>query len=122
MNSSGLIIVPHEHYNEVKLRIEAIRAADEPGRLEYDCEKLKEALITDFGIISSRKDLVEGRRYGVLGYSMGANAVRNGQVIPHYGEIYLYVWTYYKDGVFRQGDAWGTIHERNLPGCPLIEL
>lgn len=122
MNNTPLIMVLHEHYDEVNRRIEAVRAADEPKRLEYDCEKLKESLINDFGIASGKEALVVGRRYGALEYSMGANAVRNGMVIQNHGEIYLYVWTYCEDGVFRQRDAWGSIYECRLPGCPLIEL
>jgi hypothetical protein len=122
MNRSRLIIVPNEHYGEVNRRIEAIREADEPKRLEYDCENLKDSLINNFGVPCGRKDLVVGRRYGVLGYSMSANAVRKGEVIRNHGEIYLYVWTYHEDGVFRQTDAWSGIHESRIPGCPLIEL
>lgn len=117
-----LVIVHATHYDEVKRRIEAIREMDEPKRLEYDCQKLKEELINDFGVAASEDALSVGRRYGAIGYSCGANAYRNGRFIPNHGEIYLYAWTYYEDGVFRQEDAWGGIHESLLPGCPLIEL
>lgn len=117
-----MILVRNKHYEEIKKRIEAIRAKNEPKRLEYDCDKLKEEILTEFGESVSRDVLVPGRRYGAIGYSMGANAWRNGELVRNNGEIYLYLWTYYEDGVFRQNNAWGGICESRVPGIPLIEL
>ncbi len=119
---SLVVIVPEEHHQEVVRRIEAIRAKDQAKRLEYDCEKLKESVAQELGVVSDRESLQVGKRYGVLLYSKLANAVRHGEVIPYHGEIYLAVWTYYEDGKFYQQDAWGGVHESNLPGCPLVEL
>lgn len=117
-----LVIVPAAHYDEVRRRIGVIRNMDKPKRLGYDCKKLNEELINDFGVAASEDALSVGRRYGVIGYSPSANAIRNGEVIRNHGEIYLYAWTYCEDGAFRQDDAWGGAYESLLPGCPLIEL
>lgn len=117
-----MILVPNKHLQEVERRIESIRKKEEWKRLEYDCAKLREELASEFGQITKKEELVVGRRYGVIGYSIGANAVRRGQVLENTGEIYLYLWTYREDGVFFQTDAWGGVHESRLPGCPLIEL
>lgn len=119
---AGLILVPAKHAAEVDRRISAIREKDEPKRLEYDCEKLKEALIEEFGVAVTKSSLVDGRRYGVLGYSPMATAIRGNRAVPYHGEIYLYLWTYCGDGVFRTENGWGIISESRLPGCPLIEL
>ncbi len=118
----SLILVPAKHYPEVKRRIDAIREKDEPSHLEYDCQKLNEELIGDLGEEIDRDELVEGKQYGQIGYSMAANAVRKGRVIGNHGEIYLCVWVYQGNGVFYQQDAWGGIHEKGIPGRPLIEM
>lgn len=117
-----MILVRNEHYEEIKRRIELIREKNEPKRLEYDCCKLKEEILTEFGESVERDVLVPGRRYGTIGYSLGANAWRNGELVRNNGEIYLYLWTYYEDGFFRQNTAWGGTYESIIPGAPLIEL
>lgn len=117
-----IIIIPAKYRNEVDRRIDAIREKDEPKRLEYDCEKLKEALIAEFGEVSDSDALVCGRNYGVIGYSPMATAIRRGEAIPYHGEIYLYVWTYCEDGMFRTTNAWGGTLDKRLPGSPIIEL
>lgn len=119
--SDGLIIVSAKYRDEIGRRIDSIREKDEPKRLEYDCEKLKDALISEFGTPSSRDALVCGRRYAVLTYSPMATAIRRDKAIPYHGEIYLCAWTYYEDDVFRAESALGIIAERALPGCPIIE-
>ena len=116
-----LIIVSARYWDEIDRRIASIREKDEPKRLEYDCEKLKDVLIGDFGVLSSRDTLVCGRRYAVLTYSPMATAIRRGKAIPYHGEIYLCAWTYYEDDMFRTESAWGNIAEHTLPGCPMIE-
>lgn len=116
-----LILIPYEHCDEVRHRLERLRVESEPHSLEYACAKLKESLCNDFGITVDRTRFVPGKRYAVLGYSIGANAVRGNKVVTNHGEVYLYLWTYYEDGIFRQEDAWGGVHENLLPGCPIIE-
>lgn len=119
---SCVIIVPEEHKSEVTRRISAIREKDEPKRLEYDCEKLKEELIDEFGVAATTASLVCGKKYGVVGYSPTATAIRNGKSVPYHGEIYLYLWTYIGDGIFHTESAWGAQHESRMPGTPIIEL
>lgn len=117
-----VIIVPAEYKDQVDRWINVIREKDEPKRLENDCENLKEALAHEFGRESGRDALVCGRNYGVIVYSPMATAIRNGNSIPYHGEIYLCVWTYCEDGMFRTTNAWGVTTERRLPGSPIIEL
>ena len=82
---SCVIIVPEEHKSEVTRRISAIREKDEPKRLEYDCEKLKEELIDEFGVAATTASLVCGKKYGVVGYSPTATAIRNGKSVTPFG-------------------------------------
>lgn len=118
-----LVVVPGQHYEEVLQRLNAIRERDEPRRLEYDCEMLKEEVSREFGHEADVTELKDGHRYGQLIYSMSANAVRNGRVVQNHGEIYLTIWVYSaKGGLFYQENAWGNISTKELPGCPMIEL
>lgn len=117
-----LIIIPEKHYAEAQSRLDAIRERNERSQLEYDCEKLKEGLINDFGVISERTELIPGKRYGRIRFSPMATAVRKGECIPNHGEIYIDIWRYCEDGVFRTENAWGAVYENHLPGCPMIEI
>lgn len=114
-------LVPFERREEVERLLESYREKYDE-RLEYGAERLRDE-IAERGMAhhSNAGELVEGKRYGCIGYSAGATAIRGGRQLPYHGEIYLYVWVWNgKESVTQ--DAWGGVHSKGRLPEPVIEL
>lgn len=97
-------VLPYEHRHladDVLMRVRekdcAYRAA-----LTREVETL-----FPFMVRKRRSELTVNRKYGVFGISSYANAMREGRCLRNHGEVYLYVWTFCKDGTFCSASAWG---------------
>ena len=97
-------VLPHEKAYLADEAIERIRAQDKylGASLAREIPALMEQTKT-----MRRNELTIGRRYGVLGISPFANAVRDGKICERHGEVYLYLWTLGDDGMFWNENAWG---------------
>lgn len=105
-------VLPHEKAYLADEAIERIRAQDKYLRanLAREIPALMEQTKT-----MSRNELTVGRRYGVLGISPFANAVRDGKICERHGEVYLYLWTLGEDGMFWNENAWGHLEFSAYP-------
>lgn len=116
-----MYLVPFENYGKVKMLLEAFRE-NYDRQLGYGAERLRDEIV-ERGMAnhSNAGELVEGKRYGCIGYSAGATAIRGGRQLPYHGEIYLYVWMW-NGKEFVTQDAWGGVHSKGRLPEPVIEL
>lgn len=116
-----MYLVPFENYGKVKMLLGAFRE-NYDRKLRYGADRLCEEIISmGLGSEASKKDLVVGRRYGVIEYSALATAIRRGREIPHHGEIYIYVY-YWNGQEFVTENAWGVPSFRKTLRDPVIEI
>lgn len=116
-----MLLVPYEKLAQVNSLLEMCRE-NYDQRLAYGSERLKEVIV-DMGLAKPVKktELVEGKNYGYIGYSVGATAIRNGEQLRNHGEIYIY--RYLWNGTeFETEDGLGGIHFRKQLSEPVIEL
>ena len=105
-------VLPHEKAYLADEAIERIRAQDKYLRasLAREIPALMKQTKT-----MRRNELTVGRRYGVLGISPFANAVRDGKICERHGEVYLYLWILGEDGMFWNENAWGHLEFSAYP-------
>lgn len=116
-----MYLVPFENYGKVKMLLEAFRE-NYDRKLGYGADRLCEEIISmGLGSEVSKKDLVVGRRYGVIEYSVGATAIRKGMEIPYHGEIYIHVY-HWNGQEFVTENAWGVPSFRKTLCDPVVEI
>ena len=116
-----MLLVPYEKLSKVNSLLEMCRE-NYDKRLAYGAERLKE-IILDMGLAQpvKKNDLVEGKSYGYIGYSIGATAIRDGKQLRNHGEIYIYKYTW-TGNEFTAVNAWGVRNYKQMLAEPIIEL
>lgn len=114
-------LVPFDRRKEVEQLLELYREKYDE-RLEFGAERLRDEIV-ERGMTHrvNAEELAEGKRYGCIGYSVGATAIRCEKQLPYHGEIYLYVWVW-NGKEFVTQDAWGGVHSKWRLPEPIIEL
>lgn len=104
-----IYIMPASKKQLVDKTVEHLRSLQDSrfGAMQTRVDDAILELAESEAIPATEQDLVPGHNYGTIGFSLDANAWRNGKLIQNHGEVYLYAQTYQADGTFYAKNAWG---------------